>query len=126
MSPSIDKEAEAVAKTYASALMSRDFATGWGLLSDKDRAAFGSIEAFADERTLFLESARYQIVVGRPTSDPQEVAEFWQVAGTPPIDVTRARLVRLDYPALAHTTNDHQLLLIAPNQAGVWTVWVVR
>jgi hypothetical protein len=115
-----------IVRTYVAALASRDFPTAWQLLADETKAQFGSFEQYVSDRTAFLESARNVTTIGLPSNKAADLNDWWFAVSEANLDRNHAYVVMLEYPALAGTNSDWSMLMVAPNGAGNWRVWIVR
>ncbi|HYO42994.1 MAG TPA: hypothetical protein VES19_07305 [Candidatus Limnocylindrales bacterium] len=116
----------ALARAFVQDLLDGDYTAAWSMLAPGTQDHFGAEEAFASDRAAFMKSAGREVVIGDPTSAPDRLA-VW-LTGIPAADLQaeRAFVVEIDYPALRHTNSTPEVLLIAPDTAGDWRIWIVR
>jgi hypothetical protein len=111
---------------YEAALVAGKPAAAWALLGDEARVRSGGEAAFGRERTQFFTSVRGRVDVNQPLKDPAAISE-WLLTYVVAADLTRAYLVRVDFPAIAANTNaNYEILLVAPDPRGSWRIWPLR
>lgn len=116
----------ALARQFVQDLLDRDYASAWSMLAPLDQEAFGTEEAFASDRAAFMQSAGREIVIGDPSNAPDQLALWLVGISDAEIQADRAFFVELDYVALRHTNSTPGVLLIAPDPADDWRIWIVR
>lgn len=118
--------ASGLADAYATALREGHIKAAWDLLAPEAREQLGGLTAYTAERTAFLETAEHEVTVGQPTQDPGLLATYTHDIAGGDIDLRRAWLVELDYPALGKEGASWDQLVAAPDRAGDWHLWWVR
>ena len=71
-----------------------------------------------------MASARNIIQGPSIDGDPRSLADWLPAA--PGATAASAFVATVDYPALASRNNDQEILIVAPDEAGAWRIWVVR
>ncbi len=123
-------DAAAAAETvrqYTQALVDGDYPAAWALLAPQARAQSGSMAQFSDERAAFFVSVagRFKVVVSPPDVAP--LTDWLSATDGATIDLGRAVLVEVDYPALAGNNAGYELYIVNPaaTDAG-WELFNVR
>lgn len=118
------RHATEVATAWVAAMRSRDLKPAWALLSDASQAAYGSLARFTADRNAFMDTAKGVVNGPSIAADPQSVADW--LSSAPGANADSAFVATVDYPALADRNNGQEILVVAPDRAGTWRIWVVR
>jgi hypothetical protein len=119
------QKAVAAVTSYEQALADGDFRTAWNLLAAPSR--FGeSLESFTAERSAFLDSSKGWFQLKAPDNNRANIEQWLARGVTDGVDVERAYVIEVDFPALAGNNAGYEIFLVSPDAAGAWHLWVVR
>lgn len=111
------------ATAYLEDLIGGRYAEAWARLAPSSQAFWGSLEAYATERAAFYRSAGPQYILSQPDPSP-EALEEWLPTGFDG-DRQRASVIHLEYVRISSAAG-RSVLVVAPDAAGSWKVWIAR
>jgi hypothetical protein len=112
-------------ESYEGALARHDWQAAWDELGVEGQAEKESFESFSTERAAFMTSTGGRFVVADLDQDLAEMTD-WIGLRVLDVDLRRAFLARVNFPALATNNAGWELYLVAPTAMGTWRLWELR
>jgi hypothetical protein len=115
--------ASQIARAYLADLIAGRYAEAWARLAPWSQTRWGTLQSYASERAAFYRSAGPEFRLSPPDSSDGTVG-----AWLPPDfngDRQRTSVIELEYVRISSQAA-LSVLLVAPDSAGVWRVWIVR
>jgi photosystem II stability/assembly factor-like uncharacterized protein len=118
-----------VATRFETARAGGQWSLAWGLLSDQNQAALGSVAAFGQSEAAYNADGRSVFDITAPTQDPELVAAalgMSRSAIASEADVTRGFVVFVQHPQIKGASAGSEGLFVAPLPSGEWRIWIVH